>query len=253
MIADERCMGANEVYESDRSLGEYLLFHYGSRNEQFPWPGGPVEALDFPRRSVVELIDLKSSVGRALDLGCAVGKSSFVLAGIADEVLGIDYSKSFISAAQSILKAGKLPYQYQEHGNCWKKAVAESKVSPANLSFETGDACELRDDLKPFDLVHAANLLCRLPDPLKLLRKLPDLILPGGQLILTTPFTWLEEFTPQEKWLDGEGSVNGLKDVLREGFDLELEKNLPFLIREHRRKYQYTIAYGTRWRKKIRE
>ena len=242
--------GASQVYESDRSLGEYLLFHYGSDDEQFPWQEGPGEALGFPRRSVEELIDWESSIGSALDLGCAVGKSSFVLSEIAQEVVGIDFSKSFIGAAQSILQNGKLCYQYHEEGTRWKEGVVTIEHIPQNLTFEVGDACNLREDMKPFDLLHAANLLCRLPDPMSLLTRLPDLVVPGGQLILTTPFTWLEEFTPREKWLNGEESGHDLIKVLNQSFDLELEKNLPFLIREHRRKFQYTVALGMRWRRR---
>ncbi|MEL0098287.1 MAG: methyltransferase type 12, partial [Opitutae bacterium] len=132
----------------------------------------------------------------------------------------------------------------------WKAGVVSIDQIPQNLSFEVGDACNLRDDIKPFDLVHAANLLCRVSDPMSLLSRLPDLIVPGGQLILTTPFTWLEEFTPQENWLNGEKSALAVKKVLESAFDLELEKNLPFLIREHRRKFQYTVALGMRWRRK---
>ena len=86
--------------------------------------------------------------------------------------------------------------------------------------------------------------------PFELIERLPNLVAPGGQLLLTTPFTWLEEFTPKDKWLNGEDSASALSDLLSDSFDLELEKNLPFLIREHRRKFQYTIALGMRWRRK---
>ncbi len=240
----------SDVYESDRALGEYLLFHYGSKDEQFPWASGPLDALGFPRRSVDELIDKKSLIISALDLGCAVGGSSFVLSAIAQKVLGIDYSKTFINACQTILRDGKLIYQYHEEGKSWKDGQVNIENIPSNLTFEIGDACNLREDLGKFDLVHAANLLCRLPDPLEFLKRLPDLVIPGGQLILTTPFTWLEEFTPKEKWLDGGGSAILLKEFLCQGFDLELEKDLPFLIREHRRKFQYSMALGMRWRRK---
>jgi len=30
---------------------------------------------------------------------------------------------------------------------------------------------------------------------------------------------------------------------------LEIEIDLPFLIREHERKFQYGVSYGTRWRR----
>ena len=242
--------GTVPIYETDRSLGEYLLFHYGRNDIQFPWAEGPLDALEFPRRSVEELVDSESSVYSALDLGCSVGRSSFILTELSKDVLGIDFSKSFIDAANLLLQEGKMFFQYHEEGSCWKEGLIEIDKRPTNLTFEVGDACNLRNDLQSFDLVHAANLLCRLQDPMKLIKRLPNLVAPGGQLLLTTPFTWLEEFTPREKWINGKDSATALCDLLSDSFDLEFEKDLPFLIREHRRKFQYTIALGTRWRRK---
>jgi len=243
-------MENNQAYESERLLGEYLLFHYGRPKDQFPWSDGPKEALDFPSRSVLDLVDTTVPIGSALDLGCAVGKSSFVLAKFVERVLGIDYSKSFIEAAQTILKNGKLNYQYLEEGCKLKDGTVEITNFPGHLVFERGDACNLRVDLGSFDLVHAANLLCRLPDPKLLLNRFTQLVKPGGQLLLTTPFTWLEEFTPKKNWLDQGDSTSALKFLLQDNFELEYEKNLPLLIREHRRKFQYTVALGMRWRRR---
>jgi len=209
-----------------------------------------LDALDFPRRTVEELIDLTSSIENALDAGCAVGRSSFVLAELADSVLGVDYSSSFIDAAKAISESGELNYEYHEEADRWKKGKAIIDKIPDNLQFEVGDACNLRDDLGSFDLVHAANLLCRLPEPQAFLARLTELVSPGGQLLLTTPFTWLEEFTPQERWIKGEDCASSLKQILNPFFELEYEKNMPFLLREHKRKFQYTMALGMRWRRK---
>lgn len=238
------------IYESTRTLGEYLLFHYGSPKEQFPWTDGPLDALGFPRRTVEELFDPTQKIKKALDLGCAVGRSSFVLADIADSVIGIDYSQSFIDTAMSLLECGELVYEYHEEADRWKKGYVKIDSKPKNLNFELGDACCLREDLGSFDLVHAANLLCRLPNPQAFLDRLNELVAPGGQLLLTTPFTWLEDFTPKENWLSGQDCSSALKEILSCSFQLELEMNMPFLIREHKRKFQYTVALGMRWRKK---
>ena len=238
------------IYESNRTLGEYLLFHFGSREEQFPWAEGPLDALDFPRRTVEELIDLTSSIENALDVGCAVGRSSFVLAEITGSVLGVDYSSSFIDTAKAISESGELDYEYHEEADRWKKGKATIDRIPDNLQFEVGDACNLRDDLGSFDLVHAANLLCRLPEPQAFIARLTELVSPGGQLLLTTPFTWLEEFTPKERWINGKDCASALKQILNPFFELEYEKNMPFLLREHKRKFQYTMALGMRWRRK---
>jgi len=144
-----------------------------------------------------------------------------------------------------------LDYQFHEEGTHWVSSSAWMNQPPDHISFEVGDACELRSDIGEFDLVHAANLLCRLPDPMALLSRLPELVQPGGQLLLTTPLTWLEDFTPREKWLGDGDSASALKNILQDSFDLEVEKNLPFLIREHRRKFQYSVALGMRWRRKM--
>jgi 2-polyprenyl-3-methyl-5-hydroxy-6-metoxy-1,4-benzoquinol methylase len=122
------------------------------------------------------------------------------------------------------------------------------------VDFQTGDATDLPTDWTGFDVVLAANLICRLPDPLAFLRRLPGLVKPGGVLLLATPFSWLEEFTPHEHWLGGKPEsprgVEVLSKILEPDFDLEFQKDLPFLIREHSRKFQYGVSLGSRWRRR---
>ena len=99
-------------YETDKLLHEYLLFHYGTPTEVLPWPTGPHDALDYAVRCVSECVDLAllPPGARALDVGCAVGRSSFELARHCGEVIGIDYSKRFIEAAATLAAQGSLPY-----------------------------------------------------------------------------------------------------------------------------------------------
>ena len=61
------------IYESDKLLAEYLLFHYGSAEEILPYEFGPRDALEYPARCASEC---GTAGGRALDLGCAVGRSA---------------------------------------------------------------------------------------------------------------------------------------------------------------------------------
>jgi SAM-dependent methyltransferase len=119
------------------------------------------------------------------------------------------------------------------------------------VQFERGDACDLRADLGEFDLVLMANLIDRLPDPAKCLARLPGLISSGGWLVMTSPYTWLEEYTPREKWLDGgdEGTLSAVEEQLATSFDLRHIFDIPFLIREHRRKYQWSVAQASLWQR----
>lgn len=237
-------------YESPRLLDEYLLFHYGDPAEVLPWECGPHDALGFPMRSVTALLDTTPR-DRALDLGCAVGRSAFELSRFCREVVAVDYSHRFIAAAETLRTAGSLLYSCCEEGARSRQLTARPPdgCHPERIAFEQGDAMNLRPGLGEFDLVHAANLLCRLPDPARLLRRLPSLVRPGGTLIITTPCTWLEEFTAPAHWPPGT-TLDWLRESLAPHFSLEKQADLPFLIREHARKFQWSVALGTLWRKK---
>ncbi len=241
------------IYESDRVLSEYVLFHYGTADEVLPFPNGPRDALAYPVRTVRELVDTTRDTSRALDLGCAVGRSTFELANICDSVVGIDFSSAFICAAQRLASGESVTYQRHEEGEIFTELTATAPRVAGTVTFITGDAMALPSELGEFDVVHMANLIDRLARPLDCLRQLPRLVRPGGQLILTTPCTWLEEFTPRSEWLgavcDGEpiGTLQALVKHLEPHFQLELQCDMPFLLREHARKYQWSMALATRW------
>ena len=238
------------IYESRKLLDEYLLFHYGQPDEVLPWTQGPRDALGFAERTVTELADWSRLpvAGCALDLGCAVGRSAFELAKHCKTVIGIDYSQGFVNAAAKLAAEGSLPYGRIDEGASSTALTARvpDTCPRSQVTFEAGDAMDLRHDLGSFDLVHAANLLCRLREPHKLLARLPGLVGADGQLLLTTPCTWLEEFTPKDNWPRG-STLDWLTSQLAPYFDLVAKVDLPFLIREHARKYQWSVALGTRW------
>lgn len=240
-------------YESDALLQQYLVFHYATGAEQFPYPFGGSDALDFPKRCVSDGFELGQLPpdARALDLGCAVGRSSFELARYCREVVGIDYSQAFIDAARRLAADGRHPATRVDEGTASTplEVSVDSAIERGRVAFEQGDAQRLRGDLGEFDCVIACNLICRLPEPMRLLRRLPELLKPGGQLFITTPFSWLEAYTPPENWLgDGaQDSFAGLRAGLEPSFALDARWDMPFLIREHARKFQYSIAQASRW------
>ncbi|MBV8100293.1 MAG: methyltransferase domain-containing protein, partial [Verrucomicrobia bacterium] len=92
------------IYETDLLLNQYLLFHYGTAEDQLPYSFGPQDALFYPSRCVNDFLPGIGRISRALDLGCAVGRSTFELTRWANEVIGIDLSSQFIAAAQAMQK-----------------------------------------------------------------------------------------------------------------------------------------------------
>ena len=126
------------------------------------------------------------------------------------------------------------------------------------IKFEVGDACNLREDLGSFDLVLASNLICRLVEPMKFLDRLKSLVKPKGYAILSTPLTWSTAYTNEEEWIGGyydkngnaiEG-IDGLKNALDGSFELCKQLQLPMIIRETKRKFQYTFCMITIWQRK---
>ncbi len=242
-------------YESRKLLGEYLLFHFGSAGEILGSLPGPTEAVAFATRLVNELLDPSQlpTDAAALDVGCAVGGSTFELARHAVSVTGIDYSHTFVGAARILAESGSHSYEKVVEGGISDAGIARvpTEIDRSRVVFEHGDATALRADLGIFDVVLAANLLCRLPDPHAFLDRLPSLVRPGGQFLLTTPFTWLDEYTPRRNWIgatpESGRSFAVLKELLDPHFTLQHTVELPFLIREHSRKFQYTVALGSRW------
>jgi putative 4-mercaptohistidine N1-methyltranferase len=248
------------VYESDLLVDQYLLFHYGTANDQLPHRVGPRDALFYPVRCVSEFLPAIGVVERALDLGCAVGRSTFELSRWAERVVGIDLSHRFIAAANSVRETGRIEIRRLEEGELTTRLSRELPIDlrRQRCRFQVGDATELPADIGQFEVVLAANLIDRVKTPGKLLDSFSRLVCPGGHLILSSPYTWLEEFTPRSEWLGGKYdsagkptlTFDGIKKSLLANFDHRLTKDLPFLIREHARKFQWSVAQATVWERK---
>jgi len=249
----------SSFYERDDLVDQYLLFHYGTGHDQLAFPFGPRDALFYPIRCVSEFLPEIGKVERALDLGCAVGRSTFELSRWAREVVGIDLSHRFVAAANHVRETGRIEIRRVEEGEIVTRLSRELPVelSRERCRFEVGDAMTLRPDIGRFDVVLAANLIDRVKSPGNLLKTFSALVHRGGHLILSSPYTWMEEFTPKPEWLGGKHEPSGdsastldhIKSALRGSFELKLTKDIQFLIREHARKFQWSVAQATLWRR----
>jgi putative 4-mercaptohistidine N1-methyltranferase len=251
----------DNFYETDRAVAEYLLFHYGTSAQILLPSLVSAAVLDFPVRCVTECVD-KSRLpakSRALDLGCAVGRATFELARHCEEVLGVDWSERFVTVSGHLKKNGSFLFGCIEEGELTHpcQAVVASEIDRGRVNFEKGDATGLRADIGKFNVVLMANLLDRLNNPRRCLERLPKLLESGGQLIITSPYTWMTQYTPREDWLGGferDGTrvrtLDTLKQLLSKDFEFSGVKDLPFLIREHARKYQLSVAEASIWTRK---
>ena len=243
-----------DYYTTDRIVAQYC--HFG-------WGDNALKVENYPSTCAsiaLEYMKDKPKI-KALDIGCAIGRSSLELARGFDEVIGVDFSARFIQEAQTLIDNGVLRYTMPSEGEM--ETFHEVSLDAFKLdeevkkvSFWQADACNLKPIYKDFDLIFGGNLIDRLYDPKKFLDSMAERINKNGLLILTSPYTWQEESTPKDKWIggykrDGENisTLQGLKEILADDFRLVDTKDVPFVIQETARKHQYTLAHMTVWEK----
>jgi 5-histidylcysteine sulfoxide synthase/putative 4-mercaptohistidine N1-methyltranferase len=240
-------------YETDKMLSEYAEFHYGDTH--FGVENFPKALADLAIRAMGE-----RPARHALDLGCAAGRASFELARHFAQVTGIDFSARFIGLGVQMQEQGRLRYTFAEEGELvsyHERSLADLGLDGVRgkVAFFQGDACNLKPNFTGYDLILAANLIDRLYSPAKFLDSVHERLHPGGLLLIATPCTWLEEHTPRAEWVggfkrDGENftTLDGLKAKLAAHFQLiEGPLDVPFVLRETKRKFQHTLSEVTVW------
>lgn len=244
------------MYETDELLGQYLAFHFG---DSYFGVG------NYPARCASICLEVMAGrpKRRALDLGCAVGRTTFELARAFEFVDGVDLSNRFIDTANGLRQTGEMPYFLREQGELGEqKSVsledAQLKDAATRTRFAVADACNLGAEFSGYDLVFAGNLIDRLQDPRAFLAHVHQLLAADGVLVISSPYTLLEEFTPRSQWVGGfdrNGEpyrvLDGMSEILAAHFEpLQKPVDVPFVIRETARKYQHSIAELTAWQRK---
>jgi 5-histidylcysteine sulfoxide synthase/putative 4-mercaptohistidine N1-methyltranferase len=258
---NEAVTAGSRLYETDQLVTQYLDFHYfdGAASGAAP----PLDVPNFPRACVAATMPHVPADRRrrCLDIGCSVGRSALEFARHFDHVDALDFSARFIQAGVRLQQGDEVLYEIPTEGELTvSRAVSLDRLGLAatagRVLFMQGDACNLKALYTDYDLVFAGNLVDRLYDPAAFLRDIGRRVLPGGLLVLTSPYTWLEEYTPKDKWLGGRRehgeplpTLAGITRELEDRFTLLHRQDVPFVIRETARKHQHTIAEMTVWRR----
>jgi 5-histidylcysteine sulfoxide synthase/putative 4-mercaptohistidine N1-methyltranferase len=244
----------SRLYETDQLVTQYLEFHYGP--EALEVPNFPQACVDAAMRHVPE--DRRR---KCLDIGCSVGRSAFEFARFFQHVDAVDFSARFIQSGVRLQQGSDLIYEIPTEGELTlSRTISLDRLRLADVGsrvlFMQGDACNLKALYTGYDLVFAGNLIDRLYDPSLFLEGIATRVLPGGLLVITSPYTWLEEYTPKAKWVGGRrehgeplSTLVGLRRTLEPRFGLLHREDIPFVIRETARKHQHSVAEMTIWRR----
>lgn len=233
-------------------LSIYLDAHWGDRAT--PPPDGP--GAGHGAAAVVERIAARAAapVALAVELGCSVGRLVGELARGADHVVGVDLHHGAVRRARRLLAGERLAYPRRVTGR--RYATATIPADPARALADERVTLLCGDALDPplvpgaFDRVVALNLLDSLRSPRGLLAVVDGLCKRGGEIILTSPYTWSSAVMADHERLGGDDPAATLADLLRAGTDLgaryviEDEAELPWTLRrDGRSAATYCIHY----------
>ena len=248
------------IFETDPEIARLIEFHFGEQKVK------GIDVPNFPTACIEEVAKHLAgrSLERALDIGCAAGRSSFELATHFDQVDAIEFSVRQIEAPINLQKTGKQRYVIKDEGelNAYREVrldeFAEYSTVKDKVSFMQGDACNLLEKFDGYDLVFAGNVLEHLYDPAKFLGLISTRIRSGGLLVLASTYEWTEDTTPRDKWLGGFKAstgesfttLDGLKQQLGSQFRLVSDPvDISFALRESSRSCQFGVSQLTVWEK----
>jgi SAM-dependent methyltransferase len=236
-------------YDLDATCEEYLAFHFPDGDPLAALLGAAAPPLEERYPFALRGLWQAHPQGRALDVGAATGRITFDLARDHREAWGVDLAATLVHGARAVQRSGVARYRTVLEGRLLEEHEVEVGA-PSHARFAVASALALPFRSALFDTVVALNLVDRVPDPRRALDELARVTSPGGILLVASPYTWLESFTPAERWLGGflrDGApVRGPDSVRRhlsDAFALQRETRLPFFIPHHARSGQLGVAH----------
>jgi len=203
---------------------------------------------------------------RVLDLGCTVGGCTLEMAKTVPEVIGVDFPH-YVTAAEEMKKDGQRHFRMKEEGFVYTELLAsvDSHIDRQRVNFKPVDPSTISAaDSGSFNVVVMTNLLERLPAPAQCLENLVGehgLVKPDGLLVLSTTGTWSTTYTPKSQWLGGYTDAAGNEvrtldgiSAFMKGLDGEMQlihrEDVPMILREDARNFQYKMVETTIWRRR---
>lgn len=218
-------------------LSVYLDAHWGDRAEP---------AIEHGLAPLVERIAALPRVEAAVELGCSVGRT---LAHVqADFVLGIDIMFAAVRRARRLLAGESLAYARRMVGRHYARATITGLARAATLLC----ADALDPPLLPevYDRVIALNVIDSIAQPSQLLTVIDGLCSPGGEIVLSSPYSWRSSVLADDVTVGGADPASWLVEILRTGtglrarYDIEDEADIEWTLRRDARS---TIRYRTHY------
>jgi len=242
------------LYETNPDICQQLESHYGDNY---------LSVNNYPQsisNAVMQHVEkCKIATNKLLDLGCSVGRCSFELTKYFEQVDGVDFSAGVIQHGVQLQSNNRVKYVIEQEGEIvdFKEVELTSlglNESSGSATFFQGDASNLKDIFKDYDVIVAQHVLENTYHPALFLKTVHQRLKTNGLLIIVSNYQFNEESTEKSEWLtgikvNGENvcGIDGLSLLLSEKFKLIGQQDLTRVLKENQRNFNVSHCQLTIW------
>ena len=202
------CAGQGSDFERSRyQLSSFARGHYADLDPDEPEAkaGGLVALLEH----ALSMLSVPPA-GMWLDIGCAVGRTTFELAARTGELaVGVDLNFAALKMAERAARTGRVAHPQRRVGMVYDPREYEVDLPGRDkVAFWACDAMNLPFVNNGFAGVSSFNIVDCIASPLDHLGELGRVLATGGEAIITSPYDWGTSATPVEAWIGGHSQRN---------------------------------------------
>jgi uncharacterized protein YbaR (Trm112 family)/SAM-dependent methyltransferase len=200
-------------------LSIYLDAHFG--DYAVPPPDGPEPGCGGTMQwQAVEARKLVT-VERTVELGCGVGRGLHALSQGAELTVGVEMNFAALLYAHWILRGETVRYARRSIGRHYSPAsIHVPAVSSTSVQLICGDALDPPLAPESFQRVVSLNVLDSLQSAPQHLAVVDGLCVPGGEVLVASPFAWQSGVVAEEGRLGGADPAATLHELLTTGTGL---------------------------------
>lgn len=252
-------------YETEADICQQLHAHYSMNYSRSAKSTMPVAVKNYSQQisdQVMKLVKKYNvTTNKCLDLGCSVGRSSFILAQSFKQVDGVDFSARYIRHGVNLQQGNSVRYQLENEGELVDfhevRLTAVDISHSKNIHFSQGDASNLKAVFKGYDVILAQHVLEQSYDPRLFLQTVHQRLKNKGLLIIVSSYDFDEQKAVKKNWLggikiNGESvtGFDGLSAQLAPHFTLIEQHQLTRPIKINRRNFSLSFPQLTVWQLK---
>ena len=247
-------------YETNVDICRQLHAHYGAERSAMP-----LAAKNYSQQiteQVLACVDkYQITTHKCLDLGCSVGRASFILAQYFTHLDGVDFSAGYIQHGVNLQQSKPIRYVLENEGDIVDfyeiKLTDIDLPCSENINFSQGDASNLKNIFTGYDVVLAQHVLEKSYEPRLFLQNIHQRINAKGLLVVVSDYQFDEQLADRTTWLggikvNGENvtGFEGLSAMLASHFILLAQHQLTRALKVNRRNFELSFPHLTVWQLK---